>query len=281
MRPGAHVTLVHVIVLAIVQGVTEFLPISSSAHLVLIPAVTDWQDQGLTMDVAVHVGTLCAVILYFWRDLLAMAVGVLRLASGRVTTAASLLMKIVIATLPVMVAGYAVNRYAIDILRSIEVIAWATIGFGVLLYIADRVGMTVRRLEHLTVVQALIIGMFQALALIPGTSRSGITITAARLLGYERTDAARFSLLIAIPAIAGAGTLKGYELYRLGDVQLTEMALVAAGLAFVAAIAAIAAMMAWLRRMSFAPFVAYRVALGIALLVWLYGYGAGPIGGGP
>jgi undecaprenyl-diphosphatase len=271
------VTLLHLVVLALVQGITEFLPISSSAHLILVPAVTGWPDQGLIVDVAAHVGTLAAVLVYFWRDVAMMIAGVVRLVGGRSTFESALVGKLIVATVPVVIAGFAVHEYAGTLLRNVEVIAWATIGFGVLLYLADRIGMTLRRIEDLTVAQAVIVGLFQALALIPGTSRSGITMTAARLLGFERTDSARLSLLMSIPVIIAAGTLSGLDLYRAGSAELTSEALVAIGLSFVSALAAIAAMMAWLRRMTFTPFVVYRIVLGGLLLIWVYLYGAGPI----
>ncbi|MCP4330382.1 MAG: undecaprenyl-diphosphate phosphatase [Alphaproteobacteria bacterium] len=269
-------TLLHIVIVALIQGITEFLPISSSAHLILVPAVTGWTDQGLVLDVAVHVGTLGAVIVYFWRDLWAMAKGLALLAAGRPTIEASLVGKLAIATVPVVIAGYLVHEFAPTLFRGVEVIAWATIGFGILLYIADRRAMTLRRLDHLTFGYAVVVGLSQALALIPGTSRSGITMTAARLLGFERTDAARLSLLMSIPVIIAAGTLSGLDLYRAGDPTLTVQAAVAALLAFVAALLAIAAMMAWLRRLTFTPFVVYRVVLGVILLIWVYVYDAQP-----
>ena len=178
----------------------------------------------------------------------------------------------ILATLPVIGAGFALNHYYPGGLRSLEIIAWATLGFGVLLYIADGVGMTLRRIEHLEISDGLLIGIAQCLALIPGTSRSGITMTVARLLGMERTDAARFSMLLSIPAILGAGALKGYELWKSGDAQLTTDAFTAAGLAFITALIAIALMMAWLRRANFTPFVVYRIVLGLFLLAVAYGY---------
>lgn len=254
------------------QGVTEFLPISSSAHLILVPAVTGWPDQGPIIDVAVHVGTLAAVALYFGRDLWAMASGLVQAAKGRRDPMARLAGMLAAGTVPVVIAGFLVDRYAPGALRSVTVIAWATFGFGLLLWLGDRLGMTVRRIEHLRLGDALIIGLAQVLALIPGTSRSGITVTAARFLGFERPESARFSLLLSIPVIVGAGSLKGWDLYQAGDAQLTADAIVAAALAFVAALVAIAAMMAWLRRASFAPFVVYRLALGGFLLAAVYGW---------
>ncbi len=264
--------LTQIIVLAVVQGITEFLPISSSGHLVLVPFFTDWPDQGLTMDVAVHVGTLGAVIIYFWQDLLAMVRGLWRLLRGRRDPGATLAGLVAVGTIPVLIAGYLVDRYAGDALRSIVVIGWATLGFGLLLFVADRLSMTVKRVEHLGLIDALVIGLAQVLALIPGTSRSGITMTAARILGYERVEAARFSMLLSIPTIAASGLWLGLSLYEADDMQLTQGAVMAAGLAFVTAILSIAALMAWLQRSTFTPFVIYRVILGAGLLAVAYGW---------
>ncbi|MEQ9331334.1 undecaprenyl-diphosphate phosphatase [Thalassobaculum sp.] len=258
------------IVLAVVQGITEFLPISSSGHLILVPYFTGEVDQGLMIDVALHVGTLGAVMLYLWRDIARMLVGLGRMLRGRADPGARLALQLVVATLPLVAAGYAASRYLGDALRSVEVIGWATLGFGIVLWLVDRAGMTVRRIEHLSYGGALFIGCSQVLALIPGTSRSGITMTAARLLGFERAEAARFSMLLSIPAIVASGSLQGLKLYQTGNEQLTVDAFVAAGLALVAALIAIVAMMGWLRRASFLPFVLYRIALGGGLLIWLY-----------
>lgn len=258
------------LLIAIVQGITEFLPISSSGHLVLAPIFVGEVDQGLTMDVAVHVGTLLAVMLYLWRDVWRMLVGLVRGLAGRRTPGGRLALQVILATLPIIGAGYALNEYAGGILRSVEVIAWATLGFGILLGIADHLGMTVRRIEHMGYGSALTIGIAQVLALIPGTSRSGITMTAARFLGFERAEAARFSLMLSIPTILGAGVLKGYELYKSGDVALGVDAAIGAGLSFLFALLAIALMMTWLRRASFMPFVVYRILLGGGLLIGIY-----------
>ena len=264
--------ILHLVVLAVVQGITEFLPISSSAHLILVPVFTGWADQGLILDVALHVGTLGAVILYFWRDLWAMTFGLARLVRGRRDSGARLVGYLILGTLPVLAAGFAFNRYVPGGLRDIRVIGWATLGFGVLLYIFDRVGMTVRRVEHMGVFDTLVIGFAQVLALIPGTSRSGITMSAARMLGFERPDAARFSLLLSIPTILGAGTLESIKLWERGDAALTGDAVSAAGLAFAVALLSIAVMMAWLKRATFTPFVIYRLALGGFLLAVSYGF---------
>ncbi len=266
--------LFHIFVLAVVQGITEFLPISSSGHLVLTSKVLCWPDQGLTMDVAVHVGSLLAVTVYFWRDVWAMIVGLGRLLTGRGGAPARLLVNVVIGTIPVMIIGFLAQDFISGYLRSVEVIAWATIGFGILLWVADRVGMTVWRIDHLGYPSALAIGLAQVLALIPGTSRSGITMTAARFIGLERSDAARFSLLLSIPTIMAAGGLTGFQLYESGNLFLSTDLLVAAGMAFVTALISIAVMMAWLRNSGFGPFVIYRIFLGAGLLYWVYAYGA-------
>ena len=269
---GSRVPILHIAVLAIVQGVTEFLPISSQAHLRLVSAVTGWADQGLIMDVAVHVGTLGAVMLYFWRDIGAMTVGLLRLMRGREDPGARLAGLLIVATIPALAAGFFFNRYYPGGLRGLELIAWTTLVFGILLYIGDKMGMTVRRIKHLRFGDVVIIGIAQVLALIPGTSRSGITMTAARFLGLERRDGARFSMLLSIPVIIGAGSLQGWKLYQSGDVQLTAPAILAAGFAFTAALVVMAALMAWLKRSTYTPFVIYRICLGGFLLAVVYGW---------
>jgi undecaprenyl-diphosphatase len=266
------VATIHIVILALVQGITEFLPISSSGHLIMLPHLFHWPDQGLIVDVAVHVGTLGAVVLYLWRDVWRMTAGFGRLLQGRRNPDATLALFVVAATVPVVVAGFALKRYYPEGIRDLAVVGWATLGFGIALWVADRIGMTVRRMEHIGFSDVLIIGFSQVLALVPGTSRSGITMTAARLLGMERPDAARFSMILSIPTIVGAGVLEGWELYKLGDTQLTADVFLATALAFVAALVAIVLMMAWLRRASFAPFVVYRIALGVFLIAFAHGY---------
>ena len=260
-------TFFQLAVLALIQGVTEFLPVSSSAHLILVPALTDWPDQGLLIDVAVHAGSLLAVIVYFAGDLWRIILGLGARGSANTASFAGML---IVATIPVGLAGFALHEIGQEHLRDPAIIAWATIIFGILLYVADRVGMTIHRMEHMRWSPAMLIGLAQVLALIPGTSRSGVTMTAARMLGFERDAAARFSMLLSIPVIAAAAALTGLDLYQSGNAELTFQALVAGGLAFVSAYVAIWAMMAWLRRSSFTPFVIYRMVLGIGLLVWLY-----------
>jgi undecaprenyl-diphosphatase len=271
--------LLHVVILALVQGITEFLPISSSGHLVLaweafdaagIATVQQSPAERLSLDIAVHVGTLLAVCLYFWRDIGRMGLGLTRLVRGRPDPYATLAFYIVVGTIPLGIVGFLFREEITLYLHDVRTVAWATIGFGVLLFIGDRLGMTLRRVEHMTFGSALWIGLAQVLALIPGTSRSGITMTMARVLGFERSAAARFSLLLAIPAIAAPGLLVAVELYQLGNVALGMDALLAAGLSFLVALVAIWALLGWLRRATFTPFVIYRILLGAALLYWSY-----------
>jgi len=269
------VPFLQILILAAIQGITEFLPISSSGHLILVPNFTGLRDQGLMMDVAVHVGTLMAVMLYFWRDIFGMATASLRIfrqmADHRKFDAEFwLFCKLIIATLPVILVGFYVNKYMGTNLRTLEIIGWTTLCFGVLLFSADKINMTVRKMQHISFHGALFIGLMQAIALIPGTSRAGITMTAARFLGVERQDAARFSLLLSIPTIIGAGALKGYELSQSANTVLINDVLMLAGLSFLFALVAISLLMVWLRRASFTPFVIYRILLGAVLLSIVY-----------
>jgi len=265
------VTLFQLTVLALVQGITEFLPISSSAHLILPSQVLGWPDQGIEVDIAVHVGTLLAVMIYFWRDVGGMTLGLGRALRGKRDPMARLAMMVMLGTVPALVAGYLFKFYQLDqLVRSAEVIAWATIGFALLLYVCDRIGMTIRRIEHVGAVDAIVIGLFQCLAFVPGTSRAGITMTAARLLGFERADGAKFSMLLSMPLIAAAGLLTARDLIERGDARLTADALIAGGLAFLSAMVVIWALMAWLRRAGHTVFVVYRLILGGALLWWIY-----------
>jgi undecaprenyl-diphosphatase len=260
--------LLQIIVLALVQGITEFLPVSSSAHLVLVPVLSGWNDQGIAVDVAAHLGTLLAVVAYFRHD----AAGMLREALGRCGTGTrdgGLLLKVIVGTLPVILAGALLKDLVAGGLRDGLVIAWMTIAFGILLYVADRSRGT-RALGEMDLRDAALIGLAQAMALVPGVSRAGVTMTAARFLGYSRAEAARFSLLLSIPTILAASALVGYELQASGERLLHRDLWLAAGLAFLAALAAISLMMKWLRRASFTSFVVYRLLLGFALLIWLH-----------
>ena len=264
--------LFYLALLAVVQGLTEFLPVSSSAHLILLPRLTGYADQGLLMDVAVHIGTLFAVVLYFRKDVF----GVLKACTINWNDSQDISQRnrrlggyVVLASIPVILAGALMHFIVPDGIRSVQVIIVTTVVFGLLLGFADIKGTRQYELKSLSVKTALIIGLAQMLALIPGTSRSGITMTAALLLGFTRTEAARFSLLLGIPAIGGAGALGVWDLYQTGNLILGLDALIAAFFAFVFAYIAIKLMMRWLSFSGFMPFVIYRLLLGAGLLFFL------------
>lgn len=263
-------TIEQIIVIAVVQGITEFLPISSSGHLVLVPYLFHWADQGQFVDVMVHVGTLFAILIYFWRDVWKITLGGLELFRGKVTPEGKLAIYIVLATIPAVAFGLFLKKFGIgEMERSVAIVAWNTVIFGILMLVADMMGKQEKTIEDMTLKNALIVGVAQAFALIPGTSRSGITMTAARFLNYTRPDAARFSFLLGIPAIAGAGVLTVGEALAAGD-AITMDAVYCAILTFFAGLAAIAFLMALLRRISFLPFVLYRMVLGGFLLFMIY-----------
>ncbi|MDA0338947.1 MAG: undecaprenyl-diphosphate phosphatase, partial [Proteobacteria bacterium] len=259
------------VLVAVIQGITEFLPISSSAHLILLPKITGMPDQGPAIDVAVHVGTLLAVMIYFRSDVAAMARGGLYFLRRRDTVDSApdvkLFKMIFVATIPVVVVGLALQETgAVDALRNVTLIGWTTLCFGVVLWLADRFGPMLKKLASLQMSDAVWIGLAQAISLLPGTSRSGITMTAARALGFEREDAARFSMLLAIPTIIAAGTLTSISVVNAGNVALGLDALIAAALSFGAAYMAIMVFLRWVRRASLTPFVIYRIILGLALI---------------
>ena len=263
-------TVEQIIVLAVVQGVTEFLPISSSGHLILIPALTGWPDQGQFVDVMVHLGTLLAILIYFWRDVWKLILGTIELFKGRITDDGRLAIYILLGTIPAVLFGLVLESFDFpDLERNVAVVAWNTILYGILMLIADMLRPQFRTMKDITLGMALFIGFAQALALIPGTSRSGVTITAGRFLGMTRPDAARFSFLLGIPAIGAAGALKLIEALRAGE-SITPGTFECAALTFVAGLAAIAFLMAVLKRVSLLPFVLYRMVLGGFLLAMLY-----------
>lgn len=266
--------LLHLFILAVIQGITEFLPISSSAHLATLPLFMDWQDQGLLVDVAVHVGTLLAVMVYFRREVGRIIHGgfaTIGLAQkGPRDEDGRLFRFVFLASIPVLVAGgvMALGGFG-NLFRDPMIIAIASIVFGLLLYVGDKFGLRVRRVEDLTYGASLVIGLFQVLALIPGASRSGVTMTAGRFLGFERVEAARFSMLLSIPVILAAGGWSTYELIRNGTDGAFLSAAIAAALSFVTAIIAIHFLMKWLERATMTIFVIYRVIFGAAVLGFL------------
>lgn len=262
-------SFLQLLIIAIVQGVTEFLPISSSGHLILIPKLTAFPDQGPMIDVAVHVGTLAAIIVYFWRDALGLAKGGLAtLGVGKAPAERRLFWWIAIGTIPAVSFGLFLKLGGyLEGFRSTHLVAANLIIYGILLWAADRWGKQTKSYEDLSLKDAVLVGLAQALALVPGTSRSGVTMTMARFLGYTRPESARFSFLLSMPAIAGAGLLATLDLAD-AAAEMQRDAIIAGVLTFFAAIATMAFLMRFLRRGSMLVFVVYRVALGVALLAF-------------
>ncbi len=257
-----------VVWLAIVQGLTEFLPISSSAHLILVPPLLGWPDQGLAFDVAVHLGTLGAVMLYFREEIAGMTGAWFRSFRGEFGPSAKLAWGVILGTVPAGLVGLAFKDVIETHLRSPLVIAATTLIFGVLLWVADRYGKRINDEYEMGWGHFIAIGAFQALALVPGTSRSGITITAALLLGYTREAAARFSFLLSIPIISLSGLLVTKDLVEAA--QPVDWLSLGLGtlLSGVAAFLCIHMFLKWLERAGMLPFVLYRLALGVFLLVY-------------
>ncbi len=281
-------TFLQMLLIAVVQGITEFLPISSSGHLILISVFTGFEDQGPMIDIAVHVGSLLAIIVYFFKDVMGLARGgFASVGIGANNPGAKAERKlfwwIVLGTVPAVIFGFAIklgfldafvrSQFGLEIgteglmdaLRITDLIAVNLIFYGILLGLADYFGKEDKTFEQMTWRDGLLVGMAQALALIPGTSRSGVTMTAARLLGYGRFEAARFSFLLSIPAVAGAGVLIIPDLLEADSALLVE-ALITGVMTFIAAFATMAFLMNFLKRASMLVFVLYRIAMGCALL---------------
>lgn len=266
-------TNIQIFYLSLLQGITEFLPVSSSGHLILLSKFSHFPDQGLALDVAVHVGSIIAVMIYFSATIWDMVKGVFKthFLPNFKNEGAKLFWLIVLGTVPAVIAGFTLKNYGMEWVRNTKIIGWTILGYGILLFIADKFSMTIRQIRHMGIADALLIGCAQCLALIPGTSRSGITITMARFLGLERRDAAKFSMLLSIPAILAAASLTGWEVFQNGDLQ--EIAWMFDGVvySYVSSIIAIYVVMWWLKKSTFLPFVVYRIILGSILLLDSYG----------
>jgi len=267
-------SLIPVILISLVQGITEFLPISSSGHLVLLPTLAGFADQGAVMDVAAHMGSFFAVLIYLRRDIIAMLASLPSIFSASRTPFAHLALLIVLASLPAIAAGLLVELIDPEMLRAALVVAVANLVFALWLYLADKKQTRYQLASEngafdwsqLSLKDAMAIGLAQCCALIPGASRSGVTMTMARQLGYDRLSAARFSLLLSLPIILGAGTVKTASL--LSDNQQIDLTALAGViiLSFICAFGAIRWMMGWLKQASFTIFIIYRLALGMILL---------------
>ncbi len=259
--------LFHAFFLAVIQGVTEFLPISSSAHLILPSQLLGWPDQGLAFDVAVHVGTLLAVVWYFRSDVVSLTSAWFGWWQGERSEQSKLAWWVFFATIPAVISGLFFNEFIEVHLRYAGVIAATTIAFGALLWYADATGSRSYELDEMTWKSMILIGLAQALALIPGTSRSGITMTAALLAGFSRQAAARFSFLLSIPLIAAAGSYKSLEIASEPSIDLSPV-LFGVLISYVSAYLCIKLFMKWLDDIGMLPFVIYRFILG-ALLIFV------------
>jgi undecaprenyl-diphosphatase len=267
--------LYQAVVLAIVQGLTEFLPISSTAHLTLLPWLLGWKDPGLTYDVALHVGTLIAVLAYFWRpwlDMFSAASRIGRFQNPHSLEDRRLFWFLVLGTIPGALAGWLFETAAENTLRRPALIAAALIVVGLLLWAGDRAQTRKIRLDQVSLGDAILVGLAQAVAVIPGVSRSGATMTAALFRGVNRETSARFSFLLSTPIIGGAALKKGVELLHLGvPPEMRLPFLVGILVAGVSGYAVIAWLIRYLERRTFEIFVVYRVALGVVIL--LLGWG--------
>lgn len=254
--------------LALVQGLTEFLPISSSAHLILPAKIFGWDDQGLAFDVAVHVGTLAAVIIYFRKDVISLIHGLTSHVRGHKTENGRIALLLILATIPATLLGFLGKNIVAGAARSTLVIAITTITFGLLLWYADRKSSQLRKLDSLNYKDALKVGLAQAVALIPGTSRSGITMTMLLMLGFDRQTSAKFSFLLSIPIITLAGTYLSYQLF-VSSIQIDVIELlIGICVSFVSAYLCIHYFLKVIEKLGMLPFVVYRLCLGVVLILF-------------
>ena len=250
--------------IGIIQGITEFLPISSSGHLVLFGKLTNWEDQGLFTDIAVHVGTLFAVLIYLRKDIYYLLKNFFQFKFFE----DEIIFKIILATLPAIILGYFIFDYVSLYFRSIQLIAISSIIFAIILFFADRLKMEIKNWNKITYIEALVVGLFQVLAFIPGASRAGVTITGARLLGYDRLNAARFSMILSIPIILASMTLSLINIFKEKHLAVNlYQSFFAAFVAFITALLSIILLMRFIRKANFNIFIIYRIILGIILLI--------------
>lgn len=260
--------------LAFIQGLTEFLPVSSSGHLILFSKYTGFEDQGQMIDIALHIGSLVAVVLYFWQSIKAMLVELFKnkFLPKFANTDVRLAYYLLFATMPAIIIGGALSFFGMEWVRSAKLIGWMLIIYGIILWYADVKFKAEKKLSDMKLSEALMIGFAQCLAFVPGTSRSGVTITVGRILGFNRSEIAKFSMLLSIPSILAAGVLAAYVLLHGDEIAQIVMASQAVVLSFVFSFMAIWIMMNWLRTKTFLPFVIYRILLGITLLADAYNF---------
>ena len=250
---------VEILILSIIQGISEFLPVSSAAHLVLVSKYYAFTNQSLLIDICLHLGSLIAIIFYFRNDLF------------NFIKNKSFLIKILIGTIPIIPVGYILYQTGlIDQLRSLEVIGWMSLIFGILLYVSDRSKITKKIDTAFTNKSAIFIGFFQILALIPGVSRSGITITSGRLLGFNRFDSAKISFFLSIPTLAAASLLGIYNIYKEGSTELNFLAIIAVIFSFIFSYITIALFLKFIQKFSLNIFIIYRIILSLFILAIVY-----------
>ena len=257
-----------IIILSLIQGITEFLPISSSAHLIIIPEFFLNIDSSRGFDVSLHFGSLLAVIYYLKKDLIKIILDTIFLKKDN--EGFIILKNLIISTIPVIIVGFLVHINNFDIIRSLEVIGWTTLIFGILLGIADRNLKVIKYFKSLNLKDALVIGIAQTLAIIPGTSRSGIVITAGLYMGFSRFDASKYSLLLSIPVIIAATTLESINLFIEKGFFFNNEMIMGIILSFCVALITIRLFMKWINKASLKIFVAYRIMLGILILIYAY-----------
>jgi len=261
----------HIFFIAIIQGITEFLPISSSAHLIILPYLMKVSDQGVIIDISAHLGSLLALIIFFKKDSIILFKGLIQFFFLKNQRKEFLFFfKIVIATIPVIFFGLIFKIYRLDIIvRSIEIIGWMMIVFGVLLFYADKFGKGKKTLQDLSLKDAVIMGLFQVFALIPGVSRSGVTITGFRIFGYSRYDSIKISLLMSIPTIILSGFFISPEILEENKISIFVI-LITFILSFCTAIIALNLMVKYVYKFGFTPYVFYRIIVGLILLYIAY-----------
>jgi len=250
---------VEILILSIIQGITEFIPVSSAAHLVLISKYYSFTSQSLLIDICLHLGSLIAIIFYFRKDFY------------HFINNKSFLIKIVIGTIPIIPAGYILYQTGwINNLRNLEVIGWMSLIFGIILYLSDKSKITNKIDTNFTNKSAIIIGLFQVLALVPGVSRSGITITSGRFLGFDRFDASKISFFLSIPTLAAASSLGIYNIYKEGSVELNFLAIIAVIFSFIFSYITIALFFKFIKKFTLSIFIIYRIILSLIILAVVY-----------
>ncbi len=253
------ISYIEIFTLALIQGISEFLPVSSSAHIVLLSKIYEFSNQNLLIDICLHLGSLIAIIFYFRKDLL------------NFMQNKNFLIKILLGTVPIIPVGYILHQTGlINSLRNLEVIGWMSLIFGILLYISDRFKITKKIDTEFTNSSAIFIGLFQVLALIPGVSRSGITITSGRLLGFNRFDSAKISFFLSIPTLGAASLLGIYNIYKEGNAELNFLAIIAVIFSFIFSYVTISLFLNFIKKFSLNIFIMYRIILSLFILTVVY-----------